>query len=788
MKVENRSNEVISKTLPLSARAQKGLEITAEGRFRRKEVWGEGLTVLDGKTAKLPLVERKALAIKKVLCEMPVLIKEHELLVGSAIQTNLESQAPFPEYATQEEKEAAAKRLTRPESMWGHFSPYYPGYLKLGLGGLREMAEEKLGGVRRKGGEPGKEAWYESVILCLDGLKALIQRYRDLALKLAENETNLTREGELRDIARISQHLLQNPSGTFREALQALWFAHIAFFSTRNIVPMGRFDQNLWPYLRSDLENGTLTISQAQELIDLLWLKLNDLLQAYQLQKEFSHHSIADDALAVQITRAGRSSVFLGGKTSLDRIRMDGGTSQQFLQTITLSGLTPEGSDGTNPLTYLCLNATMRLGTPQPCLYVRFHDGSPQELYERVADSIRAGCIGPTIYNDEVIIPALVKSGIPVAHARDYTSDGCWEPHIQGRTHFKHSYISVAEALDRVLSPSRWKEVETPLYIETMDPFRGSKAQDPYTFGSFDEVMDLVKEQLDRYIKGFVEVRDSFEDGRAYHIAPLPLLSAFVEGPLESGKDITLGGMEYTVHMPEMAGLSHVVDSLAVIKKLCFEEKTVGWSELLDAIRANWDGSEYLRQLVRTRAPAYGNDVDYVDDIARELVEYYVGSVRNHGAKARSNVRYVAGIATYEHYTILGRLIGATPDGRLAEEPLGTNAPPSIGRAVNGQTAALNSYLKLPLIDLPGGSILDLTMNSRAGLLLQLEAFIKSFVERRGNILSIAVNDCQKLRAARKEPEKYRDLKVRVGGYQAYFVDLPPHHQELQILRCEQYA
>ena len=154
----------------------------------------------------------------------------------------------------------------------------------------------------------------------------------------------------------------------------------------------------------------------------------------------------------------------------------------------------------------------------------------------------------------------------------------------------------------------------------------------------------------------------------------------------------------------------------------------------------------------------------------------------------RSSIRYVAGIATYEQYTVLGSLIGATPDGRLAGEPLGTNSSPSIGRAVNGQTAALNSFLKLPLIDLPGGSILDLTMNSRAGLLLQLEAFISSFVEGRGNILSIAVNDCEKLRAAQKEPEKYRDLKVRVGGYQAYFVDLPLHHQELQIRRCEQYA
>jgi pyruvate-formate lyase len=301
-------------------------------------------------------------------------------------------------------------------------------------------------------------------------------------------------------------------------------------------------------------------------------------------------------------------------------------------------------------------------------------------------------------------------------------------------------------------------------------------------------VMDAVKTTLDRYIGGFIESRDRFQDGRQYDIAPLPLLSAFSRGPLESGRDITRGGIEYTIHMPELVGLSHVVDSLAVIKKLCFEERSLPWSDLLDAVRHNWEGREALRQRVMTRVPCYGNDVDYVDEIAVDIVSFYIDSIKRHSAQARSDIHYVPGIATYEEYPELGYLVGATPDGRLAKEPLSSNASPSIGRAVSGQTAAVNSYLKLPLHELVGGSILDLNMESRSGLLTHLEAFVKSFLERGGNILSIAVNDCDTLRAAQKEPEKYRDLKVRVGGYEAYFVDLPSDHQELQIRRCEQYA
>jgi formate C-acetyltransferase len=262
-----------------------------------------------------------------------------------------------------------------------------------------------------------------------------------------------------------------------------------------------------------------------------------------------------------------------------------------------------------------------------------------------------------------------------------------------------------------------------------------------------------------------------------------------VEGPLESGRDLTQDGAEYNLHAPLASGLSHTVDTLAVIKKLCFEEKQIEWPELLDAVRDNWRDKESLRQQVMTRVPAYGNDVDYTDDIAKEIVTFFVERVReySYGVKNKK-LKFPPGLGTFGRYIGLGALIGATADGRFNGQPFGSNASPSVGRAENGQSAAVNSYCKLPLVDLPCGAPLDIAMENRANLLSQLEAFIKSFIQRRGQLISVSVNDCEKLRAARKEPEKYRDLKIRVGGWQEYFIDLPTEMQEWQIKKCETYA
>lgn len=780
--------EIISKNIDLTPRIQKGLALKNEDRFLEREPWLEELTVLNEKTIKLPLVKRKALAIEKVLNEMPVKIEDYELIVGFSIHNSIGSGTPFPEYATQEEKDTAAGRYTGTYSVFGHFCPSYPKILRMGIGGLKRQAEENLNAVKEQQGNAEKANWYEAVIITLDALSGFIKRYAALATSLSEKVDDTSRKEELQEISRISVHLTQRPPQSFREALQFLWFAHIVFDSTLNFLSIGRFDQNLWPFLKNDLANNKCTLEEAQELIDCLWLKFNDRLSTYEVasqqarpprgvmtQKELIGHM------------AGNWSLWLGGHTTHDRlVPLHGTEFSTWLQTMPLSGLTPDGKDGTNPLTYLCINATRRLKLPQPSVYVRFHNQSPPELYERAVDCIQ-NSIGPSIFNDDIIIPALEKQGIPTEHARDYTTDGCWETFVQGKSQFKYGIISAPEALYRTLFPGRWdREAISIGYDDLFDPFKDSSIPDPYSFQTYDELWSSFIEQLNRYVRGAVETVSTLWDERLYDIAPLPLISACTEGPLETGTDLTKHGVEYTIFTPFLSGLALVADSLAAIKKLCFEDKLINWEELLDAVGNNWEGHETLRQMVMTRAPAYGNDIDYVDDIAREIAAFYIDQTNKYAAESHSNILFNPSLGTFEHYVAIGSVLPATPDGRLAGEPIGSNASPTNGRAKNGQTAVVNSYLKLPLADMPTGAPLDLAMDSRSNHLL--EPFLRSFIEEGGNLLSISINDVEKLKAAMKEPEKYRDLKIRIGGWEAFFVDLPPIYQEWQIKKYDQYS
>jgi formate C-acetyltransferase len=617
-----------------------------------------------------------------------------------------------------------------------------------------------------------------------------MQRYGDLAVTLADSEADTQRKEELGEIARVCYNLVEGPPQTFREALQAFWFVNMAVNSVGFISPLGRFDQNLWPFLEQDLENGAITLEEAQELVDLLWLKFSE---RHQLFKNIeSPIELMEKGLEVIRPRLW-GGPFLGGKTTTDRGTggVGGGHYNQFWQTMALSGITTEGKDGTSPLTYLALNATYRLKLAQPEIYLRMHKNSPDELFEWAADLIRNGLINPSIYNDEAVIPAFVKQGIPLKLAREYTPDGCWEAHPQGQAYFKWTSISSLECLDRTLSPHSWWEgLKVPGYAEEFDPFRDVKVPDPYTYRSFNEVMATFERLFDIYIRGLMESIEMMRDGRIADIAPLPLFSALVEGPLESGKDMTQeeGGMKYRQHSLMLYGLSHTADSLAVIKKLCFEEKTVEWKELLDAIHDNWEGKESLRQWVRTRAPAYGNDVDYVDDIAGEIAGFFIERIKIHRAEMGTRIIFAPGIGTLSGFATAGYIIGATPDGRLAKNPVAGNASPSVGRAASGQTAAINSFVKLPNTEIPSGAALDLVIAKRVAGLPEVETLIRTFVEGKGNLLTISVNDISQLRAAQKEPEKYRDLKVRVSGWEAYFVDLPHDIQDWIIQRAEQYA
>ena len=787
--INHKPYKIVSETLPLSKRVQMGLEAVEESRLHKKPLWGEGLSVINEETAALPLVIRRAMAIHKVLSEMPVDIKPYELLVGSMVQNTITGRAPFPEFATKDELESAKQKHTGPSFIFGHIELSYPKILREGFSGICSAAEEKLAEIRDE--DPDTATWLRAVLISLKGLEIFILRYRSLALKLTYGEGDGKRKLELKEIADICQNIVERPPETFREALQVYWIANCAVESVGHLSSYARFDQNLWPFLKNDLDAGIITMEEAQELVDLQWIKHNERMQLLEAIDDPIRMDIGktiEESIRCDLEEGFPRGHRFGTRTYQGRSVMTGANYNEIFQNVTLSGLTPDGKDGTNPLTYLALNATLRLKLVKPEMYVRLYRDSPPELYERAANLIRAGLANPNIFNDEAVISGLVDAGYPVEDAREYCGDGCWEAHPQGRSYFKFGNISLTECLLRAICPSSWEVEANTSYARDLDPFADLEIPDPYAFTSYEEVLERFKELVEIYIREWVRYESQMRDGRIYEIAPLPLFSALVEGPIENGRDITQNGEMYQQQGIVAKGLSHTADSLAVIKKLVFEEKSIEWKELLDAVEENWEGKEPLRQFVRSRAPAYGNDLDYVDEIAAEITEHFISCVDRYKDDAGIEIKWTPGLATFGNNAQDGYLHGATPDGRLAREPLSTNASPSVGRAIGGLTAAMNSYIKLPNDRLPIAAPLDLGVPNRPNLLGQIETLMRAFVEGKGSLVTFSVNDAEELKAAQKEPAKYRHLKIRVGGWEAYFVDLPKVQQDFQIQKCEQYA
>jgi pyruvate formate-lyase/glycerol dehydratase family glycyl radical enzyme len=722
-------------------------------------------SVLNEDTEDLPLIIRKAYAFRQVMSEMPVTVNEKELIVGMAAKSSVGKGGLFPEYATEEEKESAKEKDISPYSVWGHYVPNYPRIFKSGLKGLREDADRRLNDVRKlKNANSDRGAFYEAVIICCDAVGTLAHRYAAVASRLADREQGKGRKQELRKISQICMNVPEYPPETFQEALQSFWFLHLTFHSTLNLIPIGRFDQYIYPFLQKDLENRTLTLRQAQELIDCLWLKFNERYKDRELVQDFL------DPYAFHVG---------GLKIELDKDILH----QLWLQNMILGGQTPEGKDATNPLTYLCLNATQKYELSNPTVTVRFFKNTPRGLLKKTAEIIQQGGGQPAIYNDEVIIPALLKAGIPIEEARDYANDGCWETLIPGKTEFRYYLINSALCVDLALNRGYCRKCGKKLGIDTPDPI---------TFTSFEDLLEAYKLQLDHQIRKYMSIVVNYY-GSLYEIAPLPFLSATVDDCMEKGLDITQGGAKYIIHALLLLGFSHAVDSLAAVKKLVYEEGSVSMGELLDALSNNFEGNEALRQMLITRGPKYGNDDDYSDHLAKELLSSYVEIVRTNARAYQScRIKFFTGVATFEFFIMGGLMVGALPSGRLSGEPVSSNFSPSLGSALEGATATVNSFTKINFEDLPSGSPVDLSLDKRVvdgkeGL-DRLVAFIQSFLDKGGNMMTISINSVEDLKRAQEEPEKYRHLRVRVGGWQAYFVDLTKEHQDHQIARLELYA
>ena len=748
------------------ARVEKLYKDLKEKISQKREMWSAShLSVFheEGWENK-PLILRRARAIELQLTHMPVEIEGGELIVGRIPLGSMWYGTPFPTYATEEEINEAGKYGIGVRSVWGHYVPNFARILQQGLKGIRTEAEKKL---ETLGGDPEREKkknFLEAVILTTQAVRKLATRYQRLASSLAEKESNPFRKEELSQIHRRLGRVPEEPAENFTDAIQSFWLTFLVLHSTMNNIPIGRLDYFLWPFLRADLERGEITLAEAQEWVDCLWLKFNE------------------RSMFVEPEVDARDFVMVKQSQLIKRYM---GLYNHWLQNVMVGGQDSEGNDATNELTYLCLEASKKFDFTQPVISVRFHTKTPEKLLKQACQLIQTGAGMPSIYNDPVLIPALEKHGFPAEKARGYSNDGCWEVLIPGEAEFRWGPVHALQCLEFVFTNGKSRifteEDKSTLFI----PVKGISTGDPMIWNTYEDLWQAFLRQMDHQIESYM-AQSRFMFGKYQMLTPVPFLSSLIEGCLEKGCDITEGGARYYLNAMMLTGLPNTADSLAAIKKFVFEQRKISMQELLRALDINYEGQERLRQLFGNRSPKYGNDLDEVDGIAVEIVNHSVNKV----ISLRDNylpIKFIPGIGTFEDYDLFGKMVGATPDGRKAWTGLAPNAGPVPGMDMNGPTALLHSYNKLDHTFLAAGAELDISMNTKdfkgeEGL-RRLMGFVKAFLRTKGTVLNIALNDVETLKRAQLYPEQYKDLRVRVGGWSAYFILLDKRNQDHQIAR-----
>ncbi len=722
---------------------------------------------IDDRYMSEPLAVRNARAFALKLSLMSTDLWDGQLFAGSMTTENprLEYEGGFPDYTTQEEREEARKHGLSMYSVFGHVVPDYPTLLRQGLRGIRADAEAQRENVR----SPEEDAFLDSVVITLDAVMDYAARLAAHCEAEAGGQAAPERTEELRQMAANLRQAPAGPAQTFWQALQSVWLVHMIFHSTMNCNAMGRLDQYAWPYLEADLEAGCLDLERAAQLTDCFCLKFNERAETLEEQRPEARQPEPLDL--TQRTRHYTSS-------QIDRDRDDVDATNHWLQNIIIGGLMPEAEDGTNPLTFLLLDSYRRNRMTNPLITLRLHLGSPDALVRQACKVLKEGGGMPALFNDEAIIPALQGLGIPRLDARDYTNDGCWEIIIPGRTDFRFQRLSLMLCLEWALNGGR-SRLDGSKHGPDTGAARG--------FSTFEQVWQAFVTQMDamvgRVVKNVVESINARST-----IAPVPLLSALIQGAIESRRDMTAGGAKFRTFGMLAESAAYAIDSLVAIKTVIFEQGYATMAELMDALDANFEGHAPLRAKLLA-APKYGNDDERADAVGREVIKAFADTVARHAEAYRSVVKFPPGVGTFSWYIGIGEGLAASPDGRLSGEPVSSNFSPALGRDVEGIAGAILSYSKMHHGNLPAGAPLDLRLARRLVQgeegIERMAALVRGFVDTGGSMMTLTVADTEELRAAQREPEHYGSLRVRMGGWCAYFTMLSREQQEHHIRRQE---
>ena len=630
-------------------------------------------------------------------------------------------------------------KINQKDHAQGHICPKVEDWLKFGPAGLLSIIQDKLASAT-----DDQKVFYRSMSTSLDGARKFICRYGKLASDMAKNQQENSLRMNLEEIEDICKRLSENPPETFREALQSVWFLFVILHMESNASSFspGRMDQYLYPFYKHDIESGRINSEKAIELLDALFIKFNQI---------------------VYMRNAHSARYFAGFPIGFN---------------VTIGGQTIIGNDATNELSYLILKTQDHIRLPQPNLTARLHKNSPHEFFSECSRIIGLGNGMPQIVNDESIIPALKTLGIDHEDCMDYVLVGCVELSSQGNYlgWSDAAMFNLVKVLELTLNDGKCLITGQQLGLRT-----GSLDN----FSDYSSFENAFRKQIDFFIDKMILACEAVEKSHQAHL-PSPFLSSVIDDCIENGTDVTAGGAKYNMSGIQAIQVANIADSLAVIKKLVFEDRVVKRETLLDALRNNFTGNEALRQFCIHRVQKYGNDVAWVDDLGAEWVTYFASSLKKY--RNFRGGRFHMGLYTVSAHVPMGQNVGATPDGRFAQTPLADGGmSPMYGRDKLGPTAVLNSVSRIPSRLATNGTLLNMKFlpsffNNHSDR-EKFTSLLRAFVCLPVNHVQFNVVTAQELINAKAEPESYRGLTIRVAGYTAYFTELAEDLQDEIIKR-----
>lgn len=591
-----------------------------------------------------------------------------------------------------------------------------------------------------------KREQLQAMDIACDALIIQGKRHAEKAREMAEKEADETRKAELLEIAEVCDWVPAHAPRNFREAIQMYWFVHLGVVTELNpwdSYNPGRFDQHINPFYQKELAEGTLTREKAEELLQCLWVKFNN--------------NPAPPKVGITLKESATYFDFC---------------------TINSGGLTTDGEDGVNDVSYLVLDVIREMRMLQPGSNVQISEKTPQKFLKKAIDITRTGYGQPSIFNADAVVQELLYTGKSLEDARDGGTSGCVEVGAFGKeSYILTGYFNLAKILELALNNG---------YDQYTNKQLGPKTGDPRTFESYEDVYEAFKTQLHHFID--IKIKGNNIIGRIFEkYMQAPFLSVVTDDCIKKGLDYNAGGARYNNTFIQGVGIANLTDALSSIKYNIFDNKNFTMDELLTAMADNYEGHDRIYDLVFNRTPKYGNDDDYADDILKNVFNEFLNSVNGRPA-ARGGKHLIEMLPTTCH-VYFGQVMQADPAGRKAELPLADGISPAKGADKNGPTGVIKSASKMEQLK-TGGALLNqkftpATVKGERGL-DAMASVVRSYFKLDGHHIQFNVVGRDTLRDAQKHPENYKNLIVRVAGYSDYFNNLDKALQDEIIARTEQ--